>query len=419
MSERDIDTMIDELVQREVNRRQLLRLGAAGAMSVGAAGLLAACGSGSALSGGTKTVSKVIPKGQIGTQLNFSNWPLYIDVSHGKHPTLDHFQKQFGVHVKYTEEINDNTEFFGKVRQQLANGTSGGRDIIVMTDWMAGKMIKLGYVEKLNKAALPNVQKNLIPALQHIDFDPNRDYSVPWQSGQTGLIIRQDKVGNVTSVNDIFNPKFKGKVTMLTEMRDSVGLTMLGMGKDPTNGSLNDMLAAVNKIDANVKNGQIRRFTGNDYLKDLPHGDTWIAYGWSGDAVQLQSDNKNIKFVHPAGGLHVVDRQHDGSGGGAACVHGRGVHELDLPASGGGADRGLRELRAAGERHEAGAGEDRSRHREESADLPDAGRAGEGSRVQAASPCRRGQAELGLPEGHRRVADGRWRSSSGTRGSCR
>ena len=175
MSERDIDRKIDELVQREINRRQLLRLGAAGAMSVGAAGLLAACGSGSALSGGTNTVSKVIPNGKIGTQLNFSNWPLYIDVSHGKHPTLEHFTKQFGVHVKYTEEINDNTEFFGKVRQQLANGTSGGRDIIVMTDWMAGKMIKLGYVEKLNKAALPNVQKILIPALQHIDFDPGRD----------------------------------------------------------------------------------------------------------------------------------------------------------------------------------------------------------------------------------------------------
>jgi spermidine/putrescine transport system substrate-binding protein len=303
LSERDIDTMIDELVQREINRRQLLRLGAAGAMSVGAAGLLAACGSGSALSGGTKTVSKVIPNGKIGTQLNFSNWPLYIDVSHGKHPTLEHFTKQFGVHVKYTEEINDNTEFFGKVRQQLANGTSGGRDIIVMTDWMAGKMIKLGYIQKLNKAALPNVQKNLIPALQHIDFDPNRDYSVPWQSGQTGLIVRKDKVGNVTSVNDIFNPKYKGKVTMLTEMRDSVGLTMLGMGNDPTTGTLDQMLAAVDKIDKNVKNGQIRRFTGNDYLKDLPHGDSWIVYGWSGDAVQLQSDNKNIKFVHPDEGF--------------------------------------------------------------------------------------------------------------------
>jgi spermidine/putrescine transport system substrate-binding protein len=303
LSERD-ETTMDELVRREISRRQLLRLGGAGALSVGAAGFLAACGGGSsALSGGSKTVSKVIPKSQIGTQLNFSNWPLYIDVDHGKHPTLEHFQKQFGVKVKYTEEINDNTEFFGKVRQQLASGSSGGRDIIVMTDWMAGKMIKLGYIQKLDKSALPNVQKNLIPALQHIDFDPNRDYSVPWQSGQTGLIVRTDKVGDVTSVNEIFNPKYKGKVTMLTEMRDSVGLTMLGMGKDPTTGSTADMLAAIDKMDKNVKNGQIRRFTGNDYLKDLPHGDTWIAYGWSGDAVQLQSDNKNIKFVHPDEGF--------------------------------------------------------------------------------------------------------------------
>jgi spermidine/putrescine transport system substrate-binding protein len=303
LSERDIDQRIDELVQQEISRRQLLRFGAAGAMSVGAAGLLAACGSGSALSGGTQKQTKVIQKSALGSQLNFSNWPLYIDVSHGKHPTLEHFQKQFGVNVKYTEEINDNTEFFGKIRQQLANGTSGGRDIIVMTDWMAGKMIRLGYIQKLNKQYLPNVQKNLIPALQHIDFDPNRDYSVPWQSGQTGLIIRKDKVGDVKSVNDIFNPKYKGKVTMLTEMRDSVGLTMLGMGKDPSTGSLNDMLAAVAKIDKYVKNGQIRRFTGNDYLKDLPHGDSWLVYGWSGDAVQLQSDNKNIQFVHPEEGF--------------------------------------------------------------------------------------------------------------------
>jgi spermidine/putrescine transport system substrate-binding protein len=294
---------MDELVRREISRRQLLRLGGAGAMSMGAAAFLAACGSGSSLGGGTQEQTKVIQKAPIGTQLNFSNWPLYIDVDHGKHPTLEHFQKKFGVHVKYTEEINDNTEFFGKVRQQLANGTSGGRDIIVMTDWMAGKMIKLGYIQKLNKEFLPNVQKNLIPELQHIDYDPNRDYSVPWQSGQTGLIVRTDKVGEPKSINDIFNPKYKGKVTMLTEMRDTVGLTMLGMGKDPTNGSTADALAAIDKIDKYVKNGQIRRFTGNDYLKDLPHGDTWICYGWSGDAVQLQSDNKNIKFIHPQEGF--------------------------------------------------------------------------------------------------------------------
>jgi spermidine/putrescine transport system substrate-binding protein len=303
MSEKDMDRLIDELVASEVSRRQLLRGGAAGALSISAAAFLAACGGGGGLGASTNKQSKVIPNGQLAKELNFSNWPLYIDVDHGKHPTLDNFQKKYGVHVKYTEEINDNTEFFGKVHQQLANGSSGGRDIIVMTDWMAGKMIRLGYIQKLNHAALPNVQKNLIPALQHANFDPGRNYSVPWQSGQTGLIYRQDKVGDITSVNEVFNPKWKGKVTLLTEMRDSVGLTMLGLGKDPSTGTLADMLAAVDKMDQNVKNGQIRRFTGNDYLKDLPHGDTWVCYGWSGYAVQLQSDNKNIKFLHPDEGF--------------------------------------------------------------------------------------------------------------------
>lgn len=301
MSERDIDTMIDELVRQEISRRQLLRRGAAGAMSLSAASFLAACGS-SALSGGKKD-NKVIPNGKIAKELNFSNWPLYIDVAHGKHPTLDKFQKQFGVHVNYNEEINDNTEFFGKVQQQFANGSSGGRDLIVITDWMAAKMIRLGYIQKLNHSALPNVQANLVDNLKHIDYDPNRDYTVPWQSGQTGIIYRRDKVGDITSVNEVFNPKWKGKVTLLTEMRDSVGLTMLGMGKDPTTGSVADMLAAIGKIKQNVSNGQIRRFTGNDYLKDLPNGDSWVVYGWSGDAVQLESDNKNIKFLHPKEGF--------------------------------------------------------------------------------------------------------------------
>jgi len=303
LSERDADRLIDELITAEISRRQLLRRGAAGAMSVGAAAFLAACGGSSALSGGTKKAAKVIPNGKLASELNFSNWPLYIDVSHGKHPTLLKFQKKFGVKVNYNEEINDNTEFFGKVQQQFANGNSGGRDLIVITDWMAAKMIRLGYIQKLNHAALPNVQKNLVDNLRTIDFDPHRDYTVPWQSGQTGIIYRSDKVGDIQSVNEVFNPKWKGKVTLLTEMRDTVGLTMLGMGKDPTTGSVADMLASIDKIKKNVSNGQIRRFTGNDYLKDLPNGDTWVCYGWSGDAVQLESDNKNIKFLHPKEGF--------------------------------------------------------------------------------------------------------------------
>jgi spermidine/putrescine transport system substrate-binding protein len=248
----------------------------------------------------------VIPKGEIAKSLYVANWPLYIDVDEKtkKHPTLEDFQKKFGEKVKYVEEINDNTEFYGKVRQQLAQKQSGGRDIFVVTDWMAGKMKQLGYVQKLDKAALPNVTANLIDRLKSPPFDPTRDYSAPWQSGMTGIVYRKDLTGGeLKSVNDIFDKKFKGKVTMLTEMRDSVGLTMLGMGADPEKDGTDKALAAIDKIDKATKDGHIRRFTGNDYTKDLLKGDAVAVYGWSGDAVQLKADNKNIEFLFPEEGF--------------------------------------------------------------------------------------------------------------------
>jgi spermidine/putrescine transport system substrate-binding protein len=262
---------------------------------MGLAGFLAACGGGN---GDKKSSSKVIPKGHVASQLNFSNWPIYIDRG-----VLKDFQSKYGTKVKYTEEINDNNEFFGKVRQQLDRGQSGGRDLFVVTDWMVSRMIRLGYVQKLDHSVMPNVTKNLVDALRHPSFDPNRGYSVPWQSGMTGLIYRRDKVGDPKSINEIFNPKWKGKVTMLTEMRDSVGLTMLGMGKNPTKDSVDDAMAAIDKIDEANRDGQIRRFTGNDYIKDLPKGDSWLVYGWSGDATALQTDNPNIRFVFPEEGF--------------------------------------------------------------------------------------------------------------------
>jgi spermidine/putrescine transport system substrate-binding protein len=174
----------------------------------------------------------------------------------------------------------------------------------VVTDWMAARMKRLGYVQKLDHSAMPNFDKNLIPALKHPAWDPNRDYSAPWQSGQTGIIYRKDKVKREPKdINDIFDPAYKGKTTMLTEMRDSVGLTLLAMGKDPENATLDDMLAACDKMDKASKSGQVRRFTGNDYTKDITKGDSWVIYGWSGDAISLTADNPNIGFVHPEQGF--------------------------------------------------------------------------------------------------------------------
>ena len=297
----DFERILDELMEDEITRRRLLRRGAAGALSLSALAWLAACGE----TGGGKEQTKTIPKGKVSKTLYVANWPLYIDSKNPNKGTLGKFKNQYGTSVNYVEEINDNDQFFGKVRQQYARGDSGGRDIHVVTDWMAGRMKRLGYVQKLDHSAMPHVQANLIPKLRHPSFDPNRDYSVPWQSGQTGIIYRKDKVKRTPkSVNDLFDPAYKGKVTMLTEMRDTVGLVMLGMGEDPeTFKGTDPALKAIDKVDKASKSGQIRRFTGNEYTKDITKGDSWVIYGWSGDAVQLTADNPNVAFVHPDEGF--------------------------------------------------------------------------------------------------------------------
>jgi spermidine/putrescine transport system substrate-binding protein len=306
VTEWDFEARLERAIREDLTRRRLLKRGAVGVSSLSLAAWLAACGDDDLGGGKKKETSKAIPKGEIAKTLYFANWPLYIDVDDKtkKRGTLEKFEKEYGTRVKYVEEIDDNNTFFGKVRQSYARGDSGGRDIHVVTDWMAARMQRLGYVQKLDKKAIPNVDANLIDALKAPSFDKNREYSIPWQSGQTGIIYRKDKVKREPkSINEIFNPAYKGKTTMLTEMRDSVGLVLLGMGKDPQNATLDDMLAATEKIDKASKSGQIRRFTGNEYTKDITKGDSWVIFGWSGDAVQLTADNPNIAFVQPEEGF--------------------------------------------------------------------------------------------------------------------
>lgn len=283
------------------------RLGAFGAAALvlAASVTIAACGGDGGLEGGKREQAGTVATGSVAKELNFSNWPLYIDVDEKtkRRGTLDEFKREHGTTVKYTEDINDNVEFFGKLRQQLAAGKSGGRDMFVVTGWMADKMANLGYLQKLDKSQLPTVEKNLLDSLRKPATDPNREYTVPWQSGMTGLVVRTDKAPDVKSIADVFDPKYKGKVTMLTEMRDTVPMVMLTQGKNPETASTDEWLAAIDKIEKANDSGQIRKFTGNDYTKDLTKGDAWISFGWSGDAVQLEQDNPKIKFIPPTEGV--------------------------------------------------------------------------------------------------------------------
>ncbi|MBK8294211.1 MAG: spermidine/putrescine ABC transporter substrate-binding protein [Solirubrobacterales bacterium] len=261
---------------------------------------LVACGGGGIDEASNNDDIGVAEGGNPTGNLNISNWPLYID---GK--TISDFDKATGTKTKYTEDVNDNNEFFGKVQPLLSQGQAGGRSIVVVTDWMAKKMYDLGFIQQIDHDKLTTVFDNLIPSLQSPEFDPERTFSVPWQSGMTGLVVRTDLAPDVKSINDLFDPKYKGKVTMLSEMRDTVPLVMAADGVDPTTATTQDWLDAIDKLQGAVNDGQIRQFTGNNYVQDLAKGDVVATIGWSGDAVQAQADNKNIEYRQPAEGCSI------------------------------------------------------------------------------------------------------------------
>lgn len=305
MTDFPTDEAMMRALKARLGRRTVLR--GTGALGVGALGasLLAACGT----EGAQKTESEQAATEDLSDKekvVNFSNWPFYIDVDEkdeSKHPSLDRFQAlSKGVKVNYTEDINDNDQFFGKIRADLAAGNDIKRDIIVLTDWMASRLIRLRWVQKMDHANIPNL-RNLAPPLQNVDFDPQRDYTIPWQSGATGIAYNEKVTKPVTTIEQLFtDPALKGKVTALTEMRDTMGLILLQQGKNTVRFSDADFDAAIAYLDKAVKSGQIRKFTGNDYTSDLAAGNIAACIAWSGDVVQLQADNPSIKFVVPEAG---------------------------------------------------------------------------------------------------------------------
>ncbi|MFI2706406.1 spermidine/putrescine ABC transporter substrate-binding protein [Nocardioides sp. CER28] len=240
-------------------------------------------------------------------RLVVSNWPAYIDEDDPKNnvtSTLTDFQKRYGIDVNYVADVNDNNEFFAKVKNQLGACQSTGRDMFMLTDWMAARMIGMGWIQKFDKAKVPNLDKNLISSLQGVGWDPNRDYSAPWQSGFTGIAYNKKLVKEVRTMDELLTrDDLRGKVTMLTEMRDTMGLMLLSEGKDPSKFTNSDWETALDKVKAARGRGQIRAFTGNEYLNDLSAGNIAACVAWSGDIAAAEDDN--LVFVRPEEGLMI------------------------------------------------------------------------------------------------------------------
>ncbi|MCX5086586.1 spermidine/putrescine ABC transporter substrate-binding protein [Streptomyces sp. NPDC056121] len=287
-----------------LSRRSLMRALGGGATAAAVGALASGCG---------VPAAYVAPGDRAATdrsgsdkRLVFANWPLYVDVDDddpSKRPTLDTFRKQTGIDVKYIEEINDNDEFFGKISPSLMNHQKTGRDLIVISDWMCAKFVTLGWVQEMDRARQPHVAKYLDPLLRSPHFDPGRKYTVPWQSGITGIAYNKRRVGReIKHVSDLWAADLKGKVTLLSGLDESFALLMQGNGVDITRWTPDDFHRVCDQVEKLVKNHHIRRFTGNDYIKDLSSGDVLACQAYSGDVIQLQADDPDIEFVVPEEG---------------------------------------------------------------------------------------------------------------------
>jgi spermidine/putrescine transport system substrate-binding protein len=271
-----------------VSRRAVL----AGAGAVAGAGALAACGSGGDSAGGKNTV-------------RWGNWPLYLDVddSGKKYPTLEAFTKETGIDVKYFEDYNDNDEFFGKVQAQLKLGKDIGYDLVCPTDWMASRWIRLGYTQKFDAANVPN-KVNILDTLATPSFDPKRESSLTWQGimGGFGWNTAKNPKG-IRTLDDLFSPANKGKIVVLSEMRDTVGIILRSQGVNLSTVTEDQFMNAVDFLAKKIADGWIRGVKGNEYAEDLTSGDATAVIGWSGDMFILKSENEGkFDFAIPESG---------------------------------------------------------------------------------------------------------------------
>ena len=293
-ADNSIPSEIKNLISKSLSRRTVL----AGVGGAGAAVALASCSSGGGSAADTNTV-------------RWANWTLYLDydTENQTYPTLDAFEKSSGLKVNYKEDINDNDEFYGKVKSQLELKKDIGYDIVTPTDWMAARWIRLGYTQKFDTASLPN-GKNVIPSLKSPSFDPNRESSLPWQTIMAGFAWNKEKIpGGIKNLDQLFAPANKGKIEVLSEMRDTIGIIMLAQGVDVTKFTKDQFMNAVDFLAKKIKDGYIRQVKGNDYKEDLISGDAVAVIGWSGDVFQLAAENDGkFDFAIPeTGGMIASD----------------------------------------------------------------------------------------------------------------
>jgi spermidine/putrescine transport system substrate-binding protein len=298
------DPMVRSLVKMarksQLSRRSFVAGAGGGAMALG----LSACA-------GSGPISAAEDISATDKTVNWSNWPFYIDEDDdGNYPTLERFQQETGISVNYKVDYDDNNTYYAKVRDQLQLGQDIGADIVTPTEWMAARWNQFGFVQELNEANVPN-KANVVDSLANPDWDPGRKNSLPWQGGFAGIAYNVDQVGEIRSIEDLWAPELKGRVVVLSEMRDTMGLLMMANGVNISgNWGADEFNGALDVLRAQVQAGQIRNVRGNSYTEDLVNEDALVAIAWSGDVTLINFENgyddgEKWKFVFPESGATI------------------------------------------------------------------------------------------------------------------
>jgi spermidine/putrescine transport system substrate-binding protein len=305
----------DEATERQLSRRELLKYAGAGAGALGLAALLAACGTGKSGGssgggggggGGATEVGSTAwwADQKLHHQVNFANWPYYIDTSHGKHPSLEQFTKKTGIKVTYSEPIQDNTSFFQKIKPALQAGQPTGYDIVVLTNNspVFSQVVQAGWAIPLDHSKMTNFDKYASDLVTNPSYDPGNKYSMAWQSGYTAIayntkFIKED----INSVQSLFDPKYKGKIGMMSDPQELGSFGLLATGKDPAQSTQADWQGAAKKLQSQKE--LLRSYYDQSYISALKNEDTWISMCWSGDIFQANlSGFKDLKLVIPQEG---------------------------------------------------------------------------------------------------------------------
>ena len=280
------------------SRRRFLVGGAvtAATLAVGP-GLLTACSSGQGPRESSSPSAVPDDGSPASGLLRVSNWPLYIADGF-----VAEFQKASGLTVDYKEDYNDDEEWFAKNKEPLSRKQDIGCDLVIPSETIAARLMRLGWLAEIQESRWPN-KKNLQPALLNSSIDPGRKYTAPYMSGLVGLAYNRAVTGrDIGTIDDMWDPAFKGRVSMLSDTQDGLGMIMLSQGGTPAEPTSESVDKAVDLVREQKDKGQIRKFTGNDYTSDLTAGNIAVAQAYSGDIVQLQADNPDLKFVIPESG---------------------------------------------------------------------------------------------------------------------